>query len=174
MSTQNIQVGDTVPIELQITDGATDQYPRALVYNQASSLVDTIDLVHNNQGNYSGLPYTMPDTEFIKIIYIVYSDAGHLTVNTKYGRDLEIFYRTNWVNEALRIETVTEMPQGSPPADATMEQMMNYLYRKLINKTRSSLVLDRIISDDGVTELFKTTLGDAAGVFTKERYRSGV
>lgn len=89
----NIQVGDTVPIELQIADGATNQYPRALVYSEASALLITIDLAHDNQGNYSGNTYVMPNNEFVKVVYIVYSDSGHTTLNTDYERDLEIFYR---------------------------------------------------------------------------------
>lgn len=93
MSIQNIQVGDTVPIELQVADGAIDQYPRALVYSEASVLLITIDLAHDNQGNYSGNTYVMPDNEFVKVVYIVYSDSGHTTLNVDYERDLEVFYR---------------------------------------------------------------------------------
>lgn len=169
----NIQVGDTVPIELQIADGATNQYPRALVYDQDSILLETVDLSHDTQGNYSGLAYVMPNTAFVKVIYIVYSDAGHTTPNIKYERDLEVYYLTDWVNDALRVDTVAEMAQGAPPANATIAEMMNYLYRKLINETRSTLVRDRIFSHDGVTELFKAVLSDNAGVFTKEKYESG-
>lgn len=93
MSIQNIQVGDTVPIELQIADGAINQYPQALVYDQGSSLLQTVDLAHDNQGNYSGTAYTMPDTEFVKVVYIVYSNAGHTELNEDYERDIEVFYR---------------------------------------------------------------------------------
>ena len=169
MSIQNIKVGDNVPIELQIADGATDQYPRALVYDQGSLILTTIDLVHDNQGNYSGSVYAMPDNEFIKVIYIVYSDAGYTTVNAKYERDLEIFYKTNPMTD----DAMVEMAQGDLPVAPSKSLALNYLYRKLRNKTFSTLILDRVLADDDVTELFKATLSDNAGVFTKEKYVSG-
>lgn len=93
MPVQNIQVGDIVPIELQMADGAIDQYPRAIVYDQDSLLLITIDLSHDNEGNYSGTSYNFPDKSFIKVVYIVYSDAPHTTENTKYERALDVFYR---------------------------------------------------------------------------------
>jgi|LGVD01.1.fsa_nt_gb hypothetical protein len=97
MSIQNITKGLTVPIELQIADGAIDQYPRALVYDQDSVLLTTIDLVHDYQGNYSGTPYVMPDKLYIKVVFIVYSDALFAVENIKYERALEIFYSSDWV-----------------------------------------------------------------------------
>lgn len=96
MPVQNIQVGDLVPIELQIADGAIDQYPRALVYDQDSLLLITINLSHDNKGNYSGTAYTFPDKTFVKVVYIVYSDAAYTTENEKYEQDLEVFYKKGW------------------------------------------------------------------------------
>ena len=96
MSIQNIQIGDLVPIELQIADGAINQYPRALVYDQDSLLLITIDLSHDNEGNYSGTSYTFPDKTFVKVVYIVYSDALYTTENVKYERDIEVFYKKGW------------------------------------------------------------------------------
>ena len=101
MSIQNITTGSTVPIELLIVDGATDQYPRALVYNQDSLLLTTIDLSHDNEGNYSGTTYTMPDTTFVKVVYIVYSDSGHTVENDKYERALEVFYTSDWITVTM-------------------------------------------------------------------------
>ena len=101
MSIQNITTGSTVPIELLIADGATDQYPRALVYDQDSLLLTTIDLSHDNEGNYSGTSYVMPDKLFVKVVYVVYSDSGHTIENIKYERELEVFYTSDWVTSTM-------------------------------------------------------------------------
>ena len=95
MPTNNREVGDLVPIELQLADGAINQYPRAYLYDQDSValLTPTIDLSHDANGNYSGTSYNMPDKTYIKIVYIVYSDAAHNTENIIYERDLEVFYK---------------------------------------------------------------------------------
>lgn len=97
MPIQTITIGSIVPIELQIGTGAIDQYPRALVYDQDSVLLTTIDLIHDNQGNYSGTPYIMPDKLYIKVVFIVYSDALFTVENIKYERPLDIFYSSDWV-----------------------------------------------------------------------------
>lgn len=90
---QNIQVGSECPIEAQLADGAVDQYPQAKVYNENSSLLITINLSHRHLGNYNGTSYSMPNTEYIKVAYVVYSDAGHTVENTGYERVMDIFYR---------------------------------------------------------------------------------
>lgn len=89
----NIQEGHVVPIELLLCDGAIDQYPQAKVYNQASSLLITINLTHDHQGNYSGTPYNMPNTDYLKIIFTVFKNVGHTIENEVYERAIDIFYK---------------------------------------------------------------------------------
>ena len=173
MSVQNIQVGGIVPIELQVADGAEDQYPQALVYDQDSVLLTTRNLSHDNQGNYSGSIYTMPDKLFIKAVYIVYSDVAHTLENTRYERDLEVFYKTDLNSIVWRDHVIAEMGPGVLPLEPTPEQLLNYLYRKLRNASRTSFVLDTVFADDGVTALFKSVLDDTTFEFIKQKYLSG-
>lgn len=87
-----VKPGAEVPITLQLSDGATDQFPRALVYDNDENLLQTIDLDHEANGYYApGTDYTMPSEIFIRVVYIVYSNSGHTTENVSYSRSLDIF-----------------------------------------------------------------------------------
>lgn len=173
MAIQNIQVGGLVPIELQVADGAEDQYPQALVYDQDSVLLTTLNLGHDNQGNYSGAAYVMPDKLFIKAVYIVYSDTARTVENIRYERDLEVFYRLDLNAIMWRSHTIAEMSPGDLPLEPTPEQLLNYLYRKLRNSSQTTFVLDTVFADDGITALFKSVLDDTTFEFIKQKYLSG-
>ena len=87
-------VGDEIAIVLQIVDGATDQYPQAIISDNEGNILTTLDLVHETNGLYvTASPYTMPDKPYIKVVYIVWSDASHTTESSIYLRDLDIFVR---------------------------------------------------------------------------------
>lgn len=92
----SLRVGETVPVCLQIVDGVTNQYPQAIVRDDQGNLLTTLDLSHEANGLYvPGSPYSMPDEIFIKVTYVVYSDAGHTTESTVYLRDTDTFIATN-------------------------------------------------------------------------------
>ena len=75
-----IVIGAEVPVLVQIADGATDQFPQAEIRDNEANLLTTLDLSHQASGVYvPAAAYTMPDETFIKITYIIYSDAGHTT-----------------------------------------------------------------------------------------------
>lgn len=174
MSIQNIQVGDTIPIRLQLADGAVDQYPQVEVRDNDNNLLTTISLSHAASGMYvPGTPYAMPDEVFTTLTYIVYSDVGHTTTNVKYARDLEIYYKTISVSQVMRTDTVSDVVQAAPPAEPSIEQMINYLYRKLMNKTKTDGNTDTVYAADGITELFKENHTDVGNTFTKGAYISG-
>ncbi|RLC88901.1 MAG: hypothetical protein DRJ03_01280 [Chloroflexi bacterium] len=87
-----LEVGDAVPLSLQIVDGATDQYPQAEIYDNEGNNLTTISLSHVGDGLYQpSSPYTMPDEVFINAVYIVYSDSGHTTESGVYLRDMDTF-----------------------------------------------------------------------------------
>ena len=91
----SLQIGSTVPILLQIVDGATDQYPQAEIRDNEGNLLTTLDLSHEASGLYtvSGTAYLMPDEIYIKSTYIVYSDTTHSGESNIYLRDVDIFYK---------------------------------------------------------------------------------
>jgi hypothetical protein len=87
-----LRLGEDVPVFVQLEDGATNQFPRALVYDPDENLLQTIDLDHSANGLYvPGTPYVMPNEDYIRIVGIVYSDSGHTTLNTGYGRTSSVY-----------------------------------------------------------------------------------
>lgn len=75
-------------LELVLADGSTTRFPQATVYNDAGSLVATVDLAHVASGLYQGA-YTPATPGHFSAIFIVYTDAGHTTVANQYDREAE-------------------------------------------------------------------------------------
>lgn len=88
-------VGQTVPIAMQLFDGATGKYPRAVVRNNSGTTLATVDLAHLASGLYQYNSYVMTDVPYITVQYIVYSDSGHTTIDTNYGYVCEAFDRND-------------------------------------------------------------------------------
>lgn len=77
------------------------------------------------------------------------------------------------VVDVLKIDTVSEMGQGAPSATPSMEDILNYLYRKFRNKTETTASEDAVYDDAGTTKLIKSALSDDGTTFTKGEYTSG-
>lgn len=87
-----IAVGDKVPVQLQLPDGETGFFPQAEIRDSDDNLLTTLDLAHVAEGNYKpSSDYTMPNEDFIVVLYITYSDSGHTTEATQYARVSESF-----------------------------------------------------------------------------------
>jgi hypothetical protein len=90
----SIPIATEVPILLQIVDGDSNQYPQAEVRDNEANLLTTINLSHQAKGVYvPASPYVMPNETFIKVTYIVYSNAAHTTESQFYLRDVDVFYK---------------------------------------------------------------------------------
>lgn len=92
-----IRVGDQIPLQLQLFDGATGKFPQAVVKDATGTAISgsPFDLAHVANGHYSNLTAVMPSTAFVTIQYLVYSDAGHTTLDTGYSIDLEVQEQDN-------------------------------------------------------------------------------
>ena len=77
------------------------------------------------------------------------------------------------VVDVLKTDTIVEMVQGAMPASPTFEQAINYLYRKLRNKTETTTTEDAIYDDAGTTKLYKAAVSDDGDTFSKGEYGSG-
>ena len=94
--TTKVITGQKLPVLLQLANGVTTQYPQAEIRDSDGNLLITLDLSHEASGMYvSDIEYTMPNEDFIKITYIVYSDSGHSTESAIYMRDADIFIKDN-------------------------------------------------------------------------------
>lgn len=87
-----IKLGAEVPVVLQLSDGDTGLFPAASIYDNEGNLLQTVNLSHDANGNYApGTAYTMPNENFIKVIYITYTDSGRTTESTQHGRVVDVF-----------------------------------------------------------------------------------
>jgi hypothetical protein len=85
------QVGDTIPLSLNLSDGAENLYPQAIVRDALGQLVSTVNLDHVGEGLYADNSLTMPDTPYITALYTVYTDAGRTTQSTDYTEISDVF-----------------------------------------------------------------------------------
>jgi hypothetical protein len=77
-------VNEAIPIQICLSDGKTNQFPRVRIYDSVGGLVTTLDLAHVANGLYSVL--WTPDTIGMYSAHILtYVDSGH-TVESLYGR----------------------------------------------------------------------------------------
>lgn len=80
--------GTPYPLRLQLSDGNAAVFPRALVYNEANTLLATVDLAAVTGGLYGGT-YTFATEGYFFLVYLVYTDAGHTTLSGAYGKEAE-------------------------------------------------------------------------------------
>jgi len=87
-----IRVGDQIPIWLQLFDGVTTKFPRAVVRNAAGTAISgsPFDLTHVADGLYSNSAAVMPSTPFVSIQYLVFNEVGRTTMDNNYSVEVEI------------------------------------------------------------------------------------
>ena len=90
-----LEIGNAVPLWLQIEDGAVDQYPQVEVRDDADNLLQTLDLPHVSGGLYRAASYPMPNEDKIVCLYIIYSNAAHTIESLVYMRDVDVFRSIN-------------------------------------------------------------------------------
>lgn len=116
-----VEVGKSIPIVLQIADGATDQYPQAEIRDDTNTLLTTLDLSHVASGMYRAA-YVMPNENFIVATYIVYTDAGHTTVSTDYQRDIDTFVKVGYEGQLTGINASLDEAKGATFETSTDSQ----------------------------------------------------
>jgi len=87
-----IRVGDQIPIWLQLFDGVTTKFPRAVVRNAAGTAISgsPFDLTHVADGLYSNSSAVMPSTPFVTVQYLVFNEVGRTTMDNNYSDEIEI------------------------------------------------------------------------------------
>jgi hypothetical protein len=94
-----IEFGKKVPIRLLISDLNALRYVQAKIYDQDSALIQTFNLGNLGNGRYTYEAYTMPSSNFITVVYTVFSDDNYSVVDDKYTSDIDIFIKAG--NDAL-------------------------------------------------------------------------
>lgn len=115
-----IKVGQPIPISLQLFDGATDKFVRAVVRNSSGSAISgsPFALTHVAGGQYSNLSVLMPDTKFVTVQYKVYTDSGFTTASATHADALETFERDSDTDCAPLVGIVESI---SPPIGVVEE-----------------------------------------------------
>lgn len=68
---------------------------------------------------------------------------------------------------------VSEPSQGAPPATASPEVMLKYLYFMFRNKNVETSTEHSVYDNAGTTKLFKAAMADVTGTLTKDGFVSG-
>jgi len=85
---------EIVPICLVIETGDATKFPKSIIYNEAGSQIGTRDLSHVANGVYlPDVNYFMPSNDFIKVVYIVFTDAARTIPDEDLGQDLDTFLK---------------------------------------------------------------------------------
>jgi len=92
MSAVNVVVGQTVKLDIVLTDGVTDQFPQALLYDALNTLIaaSPVNLAHIAGGLYSAT-FQMPATTKVTASISIYSDAARTTLNPAYNLAIDEF-----------------------------------------------------------------------------------
>lgn len=87
-----IKIGQTIPLTLQLGDGATNKFIKATIVKPDGSTLQTANLAHASLGMYFNSAVLMPAIyEFLAVVYEVYSDSGHTTLDLSYDKNNEVF-----------------------------------------------------------------------------------
>ena len=132
-----LNVGQLIPLELQLSDGNTGMFPRALVYNAAGSLLSTVDLTHVAQGRYANDTLTMTNTPYTAVTFIVYSDSGHTTL-APYAESSEVWQLGNDYVATVTSATTTTITcnRGETATDYFKDAFVRYLTGALKGQTK--------------------------------------
>ena len=77
------------------------------------------------------------------------------------------------VVDVMKTDTTSEPSQGNPPATPTFEEMLKYVYFRMMNKNEETATEHAVYDAAGTTKVIKATVSDAAGTVTKGKFASG-
>lgn len=136
--------GATVQLSLLLDDGAVDQYPQATVRLASTGAVAAlVDLAHVADGLYKGAWTPATDGPYL-VVHTIYSDAGHTTPNTDYGRELE-----SWAAGAYVL-----------PKVGLIEKLLRNRLELAEGTTNNWVLYD----DDSITPLLRWSVTDKTGL----------
>lgn len=121
-----VPTGSPLPLIAVLSDGATNKFPQAIVYNSSNVVVATKYLTSIANGIYKDSTYTPPSNGDYLALYIVYDDSGHTIENTTYPRVSDEFsvgpVASSSVSVGAQIELEVQLPQ-----DTDVEMMQTQL-----------------------------------------------
>jgi hypothetical protein len=87
------KLGDSLRLNLQLFDGATNLYVRAYLYDANDNQLagSPLAVPHVANGLYRADSLVMPDTPQVTAIYKVYTDAGFTTLSTNHSDAIDVY-----------------------------------------------------------------------------------
>lgn len=148
-------VGETINLVLTMDKVLTGKYPTATILNSSNTVLSTVNLSEHDATNYAGVykaTYTVPSTEQdLWVIYRVYSDSGHTTLDTSIPIHAE---------ETISVVDISDDIAGTGP----------YSYVFTIEDSVSGNPIDGaniyVYTDSARTNLIVAGTTDSLGVWT--------
>ena len=95
-----LRFGDPLPLALVLPDGNTGKFPQAEIYQPGSATpLTTVDLAHLANGVYVVTGQTMPDFDYVLVLFITYNDAGHTIESSTHTRASETYVQSTFLRE---------------------------------------------------------------------------
>lgn len=135
-------VNEAVTLSMLASDGRTDLFGQARVYNSVGSLVATISLTHVAEGVYS-VQYTPTIEGYFNIVYQLYFDAAH-TVDAGYEHQGEIMdvnsMRTNVLKLLGLVHENSVVDQQTYDVDGNLQTARVRAYATAIDASNAAAV----------------------------------
>jgi len=86
------KAGNSVPLVLQLFDGAANYHPLARVLGPTGDEIAEVELEHKVSGLYAGT-VQMPSVPFVAVQYFVYQDEDRTQLASSYSLAAEVIQR---------------------------------------------------------------------------------
>jgi hypothetical protein len=92
-----MQVGAKIPLYLQLSTYATDKYVRAVLRDANNNELSgsPVNLTHLGDGLYRYGSFTFPNSSFITVQYIIYTDSSYSTIDSNFQGLHELYIKNN-------------------------------------------------------------------------------
>ena len=89
-----MKIGQTMELNCQLFDGATNKFVKAFLFNSAGTQYDSVDLTSLGLGLYRDSSKIFNDPTEVTVTFIVYSDSGYSVIDTDYTYAYDSFKAT--------------------------------------------------------------------------------
>ena len=165
-----VPVSTAINLTLVLDKTSTGKYCQAKIYNSSDTLVDTVNLTEEaaiGEGVYQASWTTPSSAADLYIIYKVFSDSGHTTLDTTIPRHAE---------ETLYVTSVVSLSSATPYTHT--DTIINSLTSAPIDGANVYIYTDAAYSNQ-VTSAVTNVLGvysvtlDAAGTYYRKIVATG-
>jgi hypothetical protein len=163
-----MQVGDALPLSVQLAASATTKHVRAVVKNDAGAQIagSPAVLAHVGLGQYTNYTLVMPNTKFVTVQYIIYDDSLFTVISASERAQSALFLKeASLVPPNLCTISGNVVDLGGVPAAGTR---IVFRIAGVPKRTGDSLVVsDRITTYPGAEGSFSVNMVRGAVVLVE-------